>query len=102
MAGWDRIVHGGITTTILDEIMGWAAIHLYKQLGVTETTTVEVKKPIAAEEPLTAVATALEAPGGRSVGVFRTFTSTTCTGPWAFYGCSGPTWICQAHQVALR
>ena len=66
MVGWDRIVHGGIISTILDEIMGWAAIHLYKQLGVTETMTVDFKKPIFVGERLTAVASAVEAPSGRS------------------------------------
>ncbi|MEJ2640831.1 MAG: PaaI family thioesterase [Desulfosarcinaceae bacterium] len=67
MVGWDRIVHGGILCTILDEIMGWAAIHLFKQLGVTERMTIDFKKPVAVEEPLTAVGSPLEAPSGRSV-----------------------------------
>jgi uncharacterized protein (TIGR00369 family) len=67
MAGWDRIVHGGIIATMLDEIMGWAAIHLFNQLGVTETLTIDFKKPLKIEEPLTAVACALEEPSGRSV-----------------------------------
>jgi uncharacterized protein (TIGR00369 family) len=67
MVGWDRIVHGGILSTILDEIMGWAAIHLFKQLGVTQTMTIEFKKPVTVQEPLTAVGSPLEAPSGRSV-----------------------------------
>lgn len=67
MAGWDRLIHGGIISTILDETMGWAAIHLFKQLGVTETITIDFKKPLKIEEPLTAVATALDAPARRSV-----------------------------------
>jgi uncharacterized protein (TIGR00369 family) len=67
MVGWDRIVHGGIISTILDETMGWAAIHLFKQLGVTETITIEFKKPIKVQQPLTAMGSPLEAPSGRSV-----------------------------------
>ncbi len=30
MAGWDRTVHGGIVSTVLDEIMGWGVIYLCK------------------------------------------------------------------------
>lgn len=67
MAGWDRLIHGGIISTILDEIMGWAAIHLFKQLGVTETITIDFKKPLKIEEPLTALAQPLAEPSKRSV-----------------------------------
>lgn len=67
MAGWDRLIHGGIISTILDETMGWAAIHLFKQLGVTETITIDFKKPLKIEEPLTAIGSALEEPVGRNV-----------------------------------
>ncbi|MDJ0784555.1 MAG: PaaI family thioesterase [Desulfosarcinaceae bacterium] len=67
MAGWDRVVHGGIISTILDEIMGWAAIHLFKQLGVTGTMTIAFKKPLFVGERLTAVGSALAPPSGRSV-----------------------------------
>lgn len=56
MIGWNRIVHGGVVSTILDETMGWAAIYLFKQLGVTKTITVDFKKPVQCGEKITAVA----------------------------------------------
>src|SRR5665647_3164254 len=39
MAGWDQTVHGGVTATILDEIMGWSVIYLLKKIGVTKSIT---------------------------------------------------------------
>ena len=56
MIGWDRIVHGGVLSTILDEIMAWAAIYLFKQLGVTRSITVDFVKPVRSGEKITAVA----------------------------------------------
>ncbi len=29
LCGWDGIVHGGVLSTILDEIMGWSAISAF-------------------------------------------------------------------------
>lgn len=55
MAGWDKTVHGGIVSTLLDEIMGWTVIYLLKKIGVTRTITVEFKKPIQVEQPLTVI-----------------------------------------------
>jgi len=55
MAGWDTTVHGGILSTILDEMMGWSVIYLLGKIGVTKSMNVEFLKPVAAETPLTAV-----------------------------------------------
>lgn len=55
MAGWDTTVHGGILSTILDEMMGWSVIYLLGKIGVTKSMTVEFLKPVPAETPLTAV-----------------------------------------------
>ena len=46
LRGWSTLVHGGIISTILDEIMSWAAIHLLDKIIVTRTMTVEFIKPI--------------------------------------------------------
>ncbi len=56
MIGWNRIVHGGVISTILDETMGWAAIYLFKQLGVTKTMTVDFLRPVECELTISAVA----------------------------------------------
>ena len=55
MVGWDQTVHGGIITTILDEIMGWSIIYLLKKMGVTRSINVEFLKPIQAGQKVTAV-----------------------------------------------
>jgi len=69
MAGWDRIVHGGILTTILDEIMGWSVIYLLGKIGVTKSMTVEFKKPVQVEDQLTAVGAIGEAISDRQITV---------------------------------
>jgi len=47
-SGWSNLVHGGILSTILDEVMGRAAIHLLKRLPMTKSMTVEYLKPVYA------------------------------------------------------
>jgi uncharacterized protein (TIGR00369 family) len=39
--GWEQIVHGGIISTVLDEIMGWTAIYFTKQFMLTKTIKVD-------------------------------------------------------------
>ena len=46
LCGWDNLVHGGAITTILDEIMSWAAIYLLKRMILTKSITVEFLKPL--------------------------------------------------------
>jgi acyl-coenzyme A thioesterase PaaI-like protein len=46
LCGWKNIVHGGIQATILDEVMGWAAICLTKRIPLTKETTVSFQKPV--------------------------------------------------------
>ena len=69
MAGWDTTVHGGILSTILDEMMGWSVIYLLGKIGVTKSMTVEFLKPVAAETPLTAVGYIQEVVSDRQVVV---------------------------------
>ena len=46
LSGWNHRVHGGVISTILDEIMGWAAIYLLKKFVLTKSMTVEFIKPV--------------------------------------------------------
>lgn len=46
LCGWSNIVHGGVLTAILDEIMSWSAIHLLKRIALTRALTVEFLKPV--------------------------------------------------------
>ena len=55
MTGWDQTVHGGILTTMLDEVMGWSVIYLLKKIGMTKSITVDFNKAVYAGERLTVV-----------------------------------------------
>jgi uncharacterized protein (TIGR00369 family) len=46
LCGWSNIVHGGVITAVLDEVMSWAAIHLLKRIALTQTISVEFLKPV--------------------------------------------------------
>lgn len=69
MAGWDTTVHGGILSTILDEMMGWSVIYLLGKIGVTKTMTVDFLKPVRAEQTLTAIGYILEEVSDRQTRV---------------------------------
>ncbi|MGE5257356.1 MAG: PaaI family thioesterase [Hyphomicrobiales bacterium] len=56
LCGWSNIVHGGVLSTILDEIMSWSAIHLLKRIALTQTMTVEFIKPVQVGSELEAQA----------------------------------------------
>ena len=43
--GWEGIVHGGIVSTILDEVMAWALVG-QDNWGVTARLAVEFKRPV--------------------------------------------------------
>jgi len=75
MAGWDQTVHGGIISTMLDEIMGWSVIYLLGKIGVTKSMTVEFMKPVQVEKQLTVVGTIGEVVSERLVMVTGTLYS---------------------------
>jgi acyl-coenzyme A thioesterase PaaI-like protein len=51
--GYEGIVHGGLITTVLDEVMGWA-IYVRKLWAVTGSMNIHFRKPVQIGEPLTA------------------------------------------------
>jgi len=67
MAGWDQTVHGGIISTILDEIMGWTVIYLLKKIGVTKSITVDFMKPVHVGKPLTVIGSIEESRSERQI-----------------------------------
>lgn len=95
MAGWDTTVHGGVISTILDEIMGWSVIYLLRKIGVTKTMTVSFKKPIQVEQPLTVVGAIDEQTSERQVlvtGAIYTADGTLCaTSQGTFAAMTAPT-----------
>jgi uncharacterized protein (TIGR00369 family) len=67
MAGWDQTVHGGIISTIMDEIMGRAVIYLLQKIAVTKSITVDFIKPLYVGTELSAVSSIQEIQSERQV-----------------------------------
>jgi uncharacterized protein (TIGR00369 family) len=69
LCGWKDFAHGGVITTILDEIMGWSAIYLLKSIVMTKSITIDFLKPVPAGCRLRAEARLVERPHEREVVV---------------------------------
>ncbi|MEI6563134.1 MAG: PaaI family thioesterase [bacterium] len=50
--GYRHLVHGGISMTLLDEVMTWAAILTFKGASVAAELTVRLKQPVVAWKPI--------------------------------------------------
>jgi len=53
--GWDVIAHGGIQSTILDEVMAWAAIYITKKIVLTKNMSIEFKHSVIVDTDINAV-----------------------------------------------
>ena len=98
MAGWDRTVHGGILSTLLDEIMGWTVIHLLGKIGVTRSMTIDFLKPVTVGDQLTVIGAVAERQSDRVVlvrGEIRNEDDVLCAG-------SMGTFATMSAQTALR
>ena len=51
--GWENMVHGGIVSTLLDEVMSWTVIVLKKTFLVTRKMDFKYIRPIPVGTPLT-------------------------------------------------
>jgi uncharacterized protein (TIGR00369 family) len=63
LCGWSNIAHGGVLTTILDEIMSWAALHFLKRITMTKSMNIEFIQPVYIGNPLKAEGKVLEQTG---------------------------------------
>jgi uncharacterized protein (TIGR00369 family) len=54
LGGWNNLVHGGVLSTICDEIMGWAAMYRMKKMTLTKTMTVDFRKAVFITDTLRA------------------------------------------------
>lgn len=50
--GWSRILHGGLVSTLLDEVMTWRLVSRGKKV-VTAEITVRLKRPTPLDQELT-------------------------------------------------
>lgn len=53
--GWENLAHGGIISTVLDEIMGWTVLVFKRVFFVTRKIEVQYLRPVELNIPLTAV-----------------------------------------------
>jgi uncharacterized protein (TIGR00369 family) len=67
LCGWNNLVHGGVLTTIMDEIMNWAAIYLLKRVPMTKSIAVDFLKAVYVGRALQVQGTVLEKIGRREV-----------------------------------
>lgn len=65
--GWNNLVHGGILSTLLDEVMGWTALYLTKRFTLTKGMTVAFKKPVRIDTPIFVTGYVKERIGDRKV-----------------------------------
>ncbi|NLX18131.1 MAG: PaaI family thioesterase [Desulfobulbus sp.] len=98
MAGWDQTAHGGIVSTILDEIMGWSVIYLLRKIGVTKTMTVTFHKPTPVEQPLTVTGSIEEIVSEREVLVSGVIHGEDGT----VYAASRATFVPMSAKTAVR
>jgi acyl-CoA thioesterase FadM len=50
--GWENIAHGGIVSTMLDEIMSWAIMYFKKIFIMTRTMEIKYIRPVLVNVPL--------------------------------------------------
>ncbi len=58
--GWANMAHGGIISTLLDEIMSWALIYFKKTFPVTKSIKLKYIKPVPLQKTLTVKGTLLK------------------------------------------
>ena len=63
--GWENMAHGGIVSTLLDEVMSWAVIYFKRIFFVTRSMKIKYLKPVPLETPLTVKAYVLDEKRGR-------------------------------------
>ena len=89
LCGWGNVVHGGILCTVLDEVMGWTAIHLLKRFAITKSIAVEFLRPVYVGEELTAEGRLAEIKGPRLAeirGVITNSKGRICSKAKAIFG----------------
>ena len=67
--GWSKLVHGGVISTILDETMSWAAIHLLRKFILTKGMAIQFLRPVYVGTPLVATGYIKEKDGDRRATV---------------------------------
>ena len=93
LCGWNNLIHGGVLSTILDEIMSWAAIYLLKRITLTKSMAIDFLKPVYIDYPLKAEGKVLELKGRHEAvmeGILSTREGTICTRSTANFAIFSP------------
>lgn len=67
LRGWSNLVHGGIISTMIDEVMSWSAIYLHKRFILTKSMKVNFRKPVKIESELVVYGYIVEKESDRQV-----------------------------------
>jgi uncharacterized protein (TIGR00369 family) len=67
--GWEGMAHGGIISTLLDEVMSWTVLYFKRTFLVTRKMNMKYIKPIPLGVPLTAKGKILDEPGNSKIEV---------------------------------
>ena len=51
--GWENMAHGGIVSTLLDEVMSWTVLYFKRTFLVTRKMNIKYIKPVPLHAPLT-------------------------------------------------
>jgi len=68
-SGWGRVVHGGILSTLLDEIMGWTGLYLLRQVTLTKSMSIDFIKAAYVGETLEVVGKVMGTKGKRNAEI---------------------------------
>jgi uncharacterized protein (TIGR00369 family) len=93
LCGWSNIAHGGVITTILDEIMSWAALHFLKHITMTKSMQIEFIKPVHIRRQLRAEGKVLEVIGKHDAvmeGILYSENSVVCARSTANFSIFSP------------
>lgn len=67
--GWENMAHGGIISTLVDEVMSWTVLFFKRTFLVTRKMEIKYVKPVPLHVPLTARGQILEEPGNSIIEV---------------------------------
>jgi len=93
LCGWNNLIHGGVLSTILDEIMSWAAIYLLKRITLTKSMTIDYLKPVYIGQSLKVEGKVLELKGKHEAvmeGILSNSDGTICTRSTANFAIFSP------------
>jgi acyl-coenzyme A thioesterase PaaI-like protein len=49
LCGWNNLIHGGIISTLLDEIMSGSVVYVLRTMGMTRSLSVDLSDPYKQE-----------------------------------------------------